>query len=414
MPDLTGPGFATEFDIDVPTLEAPAVLGHGNDSAIRVVDGFARGVGIVGRFTSSPGMFAFKVAAHGMPVRVDVLLRVDGTSSNWWEQRLPSGTTVINPDGVRLVLVRSQGVPRAAALLATPSRHGRRPSRAWVSFELTPEELPDDGLLMLEIEDGSIPAASWGSRLASHPTVGIAVIRAEVTPLGRPATARRGAAMRFDAAAAARQGIVSTGDLPEIDGVGDRQLSAGTFVINVPVPHLTGATSGEIGIRVKAVRGSRVEKVLPSSLARVITAGPVGRARVRADRMRKQLVPLRAAAVREMRKELGLNRLAALVERAALVRVTTPDNLLGKLLAARLVRVHAVSVRDGSPVEARWNANDLELIVTAESGCPVLISLGVDASLSASLLEGRPLHWQLNGVTFNDEKGRQPLTDRRS
>src|SRR5690242_11574953 len=84
--------FATQFDLPAPALEPPSDLASGVDPALRIVDGFVRGVGIVGRFGASPAMLAMKVASAGRPVRVTALVRLDGTAVRWWDRRVPAST----------------------------------------------------------------------------------------------------------------------------------------------------------------------------------------------------------------------------------------------------------------------------------------------------------------------------------
>ncbi|MEO3874432.1 hypothetical protein ABGB18_37040 [Nonomuraea sp. B12E4] len=132
-------------DLDQVILPAipPVHLLSGQISALQVTDRLQRGGHIVGRFEAS-GLVGFKVAAHGRPLRVQVSLSTDDMSVNGWHngQTEPQG-----PALPRLVQVRSQGRLRQCVLLK-----GRR-AHAKVAFELSADEIPDDGLICVEVLD---------------------------------------------------------------------------------------------------------------------------------------------------------------------------------------------------------------------------------------------------------------------
>ncbi len=136
---------------------------------------------MLGRCEGSPALVGLKVARPPGPVRVTVTLRATATTAQWWDRVVPAGTGPRRPYDPRLVLLRSQGVTRSAILLA------RRPSefvfteRITVSFDLAPEEISDDGLLVVELAEPVCPLPGWvTTRLAPYPAAGVAIRRIAV------------------------------------------------------------------------------------------------------------------------------------------------------------------------------------------------------------------------------------------
>lgn len=163
--------FDTVFDRPVSALRPPATVRTGGGASLQVCDGFVRGTGIVGRFSASPGLLGLKVTAGG-PLRVTVVLRADRETATWWEHRVPESVRPRRPHGARLLLVRSQGATRGAALLTRPRGAFALDATAAVRFDLTADEVPVDGLLVLEVADaaaatGTLPYAAVGVRIDS-------------------------------------------------------------------------------------------------------------------------------------------------------------------------------------------------------------------------------------------------------
>ncbi|HYN97684.1 MAG TPA: hypothetical protein VES42_27920, partial [Pilimelia sp.] len=151
-----GTWFGTDFDEPPPTLSVPGVLAGGQEPALRASDHFVRGHRVVGRFGAAESMIGLKVRAGGLPVRVTAHLRLDSAALTWWAERADprAVAAAAGPERPRLVLVSSQGRPRGAALLAR-ARVGAQAvdARAVVAFALAAEEVPDDGLLLLDATD---------------------------------------------------------------------------------------------------------------------------------------------------------------------------------------------------------------------------------------------------------------------
>src|SRR6476661_6254477 len=99
--------FETDFDEPVHPLRPSGVVSRGGDSALRIAEGFVRGVAIVGRFASADNVIAVKLAAQARPVRLH--LRQRSGLEPLADARLPRALQVV-----------AQGLPRAAALLRPP------------------------------------------------------------------------------------------------------------------------------------------------------------------------------------------------------------------------------------------------------------------------------------------------------
>lgn len=171
--------FDTALDRPVAPLALPATVRSGGGAAIQICDGFVRGTGIVGRFSASPGLIGVKVAAAGRPLRVTLRLAADRETAQWWEHRVPERVTPRQPHGARLLLVRSQGATRSAVLLDRPHGSFALDATATVQFDLGADEVPDDGLLILELADAGNPPED----VLPHGAVGVRVDSVTVEPV---------------------------------------------------------------------------------------------------------------------------------------------------------------------------------------------------------------------------------------
>lgn len=257
--------FDTIFDEPVDGLRIASAVSSGQHPALRLADGFVRGIAVVGRFAASPGLLAFKVNAAGRPVRVRMWLRFDWTAVKWWAQRVVGGSV----DGgrhARLLLVRAQGRLRHAVVLSR-RRHGTTEpvARACVTFDLAPDELPDDGLLiveLLEVDEALLGPAAPG--LAHHPTVGLQVDHVEIAepdadpPAGTP----------IGWSACPGLGVATWGDLLA-EGSGPERT--GLVVVN---PDRVPGADGQTPVRV-----SLVARRIPRPRLRSLPKRAVRRAR---------------------------------------------------------------------------------------------------------------------------------------
>ncbi|MGA8112722.1 MAG: hypothetical protein WCA46_03555 [Actinocatenispora sp.] len=180
--------FSTDLDRTVPPLPLPTTVRNGGDRSLSIADGFVRGTRIVGRFSADPGLIGLKVAAAGRPLRVTVEIRADAETASWWQHRVPDRVKPRNPHGPRLLLVRSQGVTRTAVLLARRPGAFALDARATAQFDLPAEDVPDDGLLIIEFADAGA-ALGLGDLLPQRGAVGVRInsITVQERPLaGRP------------------------------------------------------------------------------------------------------------------------------------------------------------------------------------------------------------------------------------
>jgi hypothetical protein len=138
---MSSSGSATDLDQVILPAIPPVHLTSGQVASLQVTDRLQRGSQIVGRFETS-GLAGFKVSAQGRPLRVLVSLSADERSVSGWHSGRAEAATL-----PRLVQIRSQGRLRQCVLLRGKKAHAR------VAFDLTPEEIPDDGLICVEALD---------------------------------------------------------------------------------------------------------------------------------------------------------------------------------------------------------------------------------------------------------------------
>jgi hypothetical protein len=210
---FTTPRFQTAFDRVLEPLALPGELRSGAAPELTVVDQLIRGNAVIGRFVAAAGLFGLKVRPTGRPVRVTALLRFDSTSLEWWEKRV---TTTTSPwSAPRLLVVRSQGKTRGATLLIRPAAGSRRPATGVVCFDLQPDELTAEGLLILEVVSVESGRPDWAPALPAG-SIGVGVDAIEFT----------------EAEGDRELGLVSTGTLPPDPEDTTLTLGAGYFVAN--------------------------------------------------------------------------------------------------------------------------------------------------------------------------------------
>ncbi|MFG1704945.1 hypothetical protein ACFLIM_17295 [Nonomuraea sp. M3C6] len=249
---------ATDLDPVILPAIPPVHLLSGDVSALQVTDRLRRGAQILGRFETS-GLAGFKVAAQGRPLRVRVSLSTDELSVSGWH----TGRTEPASPLPRLVQVRCQGRLRQCALLK-----GRR-ALVQVPFDLTAEEIPDDGLICVEVLDIT---EGDGVREEVRQAVsglvapdGVAGLRLNKVVFEEPP------AVDFDpdtldGARCELSSLISAGGLANRNRQGVRVLRSGLFVVN-PVLKDTFGSSGRLTFRL----GTRAEaaSVLPVTWRRM-------------------------------------------------------------------------------------------------------------------------------------------------
>ena len=181
---MIGTWFATDYDESPEVIELPVDVTSGRDKGVCIVDQVIRGTGIIGRVTGDYGAVGLKVRSPGVATRVTVVVHLDEMGTRWWSDRVRPPR--LAPELPRLVLVRAQGELRGAAVLAR--RQGLRRAggaKVTVAFDLTPEELDGDGLLMVELAEP--PRPEWAAdRFAARSALGVRIdsisVRAQSEP----------------------------------------------------------------------------------------------------------------------------------------------------------------------------------------------------------------------------------------
>ncbi|NLU78349.1 hypothetical protein HCA58_08140 [Micromonospora sp. HNM0581] len=227
-----GAWFATEFDEPVPARELPAMFASGGDAEVLIADQVSRGVAIVGRVQSGSGAVVLKVRTGGRAVRVRIDLHVDDASQTAWSRA--AAPTRGMRELPRLVTVRAQGTDRAAALISRQRGRLRMvEAHAWVEFDLRAEEVGADGLLIVEVVDGTVPP--WASTaLSPAAATGVRINQIEIVAIDE--AEGHAHTERFTGAAAQLAGLVSAGGLVGARGRGQGQARSRFFVVNAPEP----------------------------------------------------------------------------------------------------------------------------------------------------------------------------------
>ncbi|MEV0379256.1 hypothetical protein [Nonomuraea sp. NPDC050643] len=251
----TGP--ATELDQVVLPAIPPVHLLSGQVPALQVTDRLHRGSQIVGRFETS-GLAGFKVAAQGRPLRVSLSLSADERSVSGWHT---GRTDVAAPP--RLLQIRSQGRLRQCVLLRGKKAHAR------VAFDLSPEEIPDDGLICIEaldITEGDGVCDELRQAVSGRVGAdGVAGVRLDKVVFEEPPAVDYDPDT-LDGSRCELYSLISGGGLANLNRQGVRLLRSGMFVVN-PVLKDRFGSSGRITLRL----GTRAEpaSVIPATWRRV-------------------------------------------------------------------------------------------------------------------------------------------------
>ncbi|MDG4798240.1 hypothetical protein [Micromonospora sp. WMMD1082] len=332
-----GAWFATEFDDPTPARELPALFTSGGDPEVLVADQMARGIAIVGRVQGASGAVVLKLRTGGRPVRVRVNLHVDGASQTAWSRAAAPARGM--RELPRLVMVRAQGADRAAALISRQRGRLRLvEAHAWVEFDLRADEVGQDGLLIIELADATLPgwAASALSQLAA---IGVRINQVEVHAIEDLAEGQGSG--RLAGGPAQLAGLVSAGGLVGARGRGQGHARSRFVVVNA------GGATVRCRLRITTASGPPPAIRQPSQ------------AWLRRQRGQTVLKALRVA-------QRGAGH--ALFEASPFTRPPHPDRLA----------VRAVSLLDGTecPVRATASAEDaLDVVIARTAPGPVLIGL---------------------------------------
>jgi hypothetical protein len=388
-------GMDTEFDRPAARLAVPGAVESGRRPELRLDDGLARGDGVVGRFEASPALVAVKLAPVRGDVTVTVRLAADEDTAAWWERRVPVTVRPRSPHEPRLLRVRSQGRTRGAVVLARRPWDFALRGRARFAFRLTPDELPDDGILIVELADVTrdLPA-SLAATLAPHAAVGVRLDAIELTVASADAPAAGSGTV--DGGAAERLGLVATGGG---SGGGTVPVRGGFFAVP---PAASGSVTWQL--RAGLVRDAGPDPVLPEPGPPIPRRAPnepplstrekaVAVARHEADALRTDLW-LRGRHVTAR----GLRRATRPIHGALAA------HLRDVLLDRGLLRARVLPLEDGPAVPCRVSAGPVGQ-VSVSCDAPPDVPAVVDLTHTAADVNafaratGARLCWHLVSVT---------------
>jgi len=152
-----GTAFATAFDRVAEPVAPPGVISSGLDPRLRLVDGFRRREDHAGTCTRTAALLGFVVPPlESIRVELDIIRRRANRRPSLIEVRSPSAST--------LCLVPSGGGARVSVAVTT-------------AIDVPGEDIPERGLLLLEILDGAsrLPEKVQ-RRLATSGARGLAVL----------------------------------------------------------------------------------------------------------------------------------------------------------------------------------------------------------------------------------------------
>lgn len=389
-------GMDTEFDRPAARLAVPGAVTSGRGPELRLDDGLTRGDGVVGRFEASPALVAVKLAPVRGDVTVTVRLAADEDTAAWWERRVPESVRPRLPHEPRLLRVRSQGRTRGAVVLARRPWDFALRGRVRFAFRLTPDELPDDGILIVELADltRDLPE-SLAAALAPHAAVGVRVDAIDVTEADAAEPGKSSGTV--DGGTAERLGLVATGGGSDVGSV---PVRGGFFAV---LPAASGSVTWQL--RAGLVRDAGPDPVLPEPGPPIPRRAPnepplstrekaVAVARHEADALRADL-RLRGRHVTAR----GLRKATRPIHGAL------APHLRDDLLERGLLQACVLPLEDGPAVPCRVSAGpggQVSLTCDAPPEVPAVVDL-TQATAAASAVAratGARLCWHLVSATY--------------
>lgn len=255
-----GDGFVTAFDPPPAPLTTQRPLVTSTSESLAVADMFVQGRRALGRFARSPAVLAVEIEAMDAPLVLDVGLRFDETSRDWWRDRVggigraaatalsrdPIGNPLaghpdgvagwMEPEGPRFVRVRADGAEESYAIGITGDDAGAD-SRVVCTTIALPDG-HDGGLVVIEFTDAPEPAREW-SMAARSSVVGAGLEFVRLRSPGQLATIRSGSTT-IDAGSAAQHGMLATGDWNRGTRRGLRDAPGGLVVVHDEPPRTVG------------------------------------------------------------------------------------------------------------------------------------------------------------------------------
>lgn len=239
----------TAFDRPAKRHELPVYLDQDVPGAVALIDGAVRAPHRLARVVRPSGMLGLSLVRPAGPITVHLDIRIDGLSNEMWHDNMLGSRAKMDrsadkdrevplPDVSgrhRLLRFTAQGRTVAGAALGL-RRYDGEATVEQVSFQVTPDQLGDDGLLMIGMESSRADEQVWPTGAAMQDgVVGIAVARAHLR-LGSETIDPRVAVGRHD-----DQGALVLGQ-------------SGILVVNPGLPD----TGTELEVGVRSVGGDRL------------------------------------------------------------------------------------------------------------------------------------------------------------
>lgn len=182
---------ATDFDKATVSHELPISLDQNVPGAVALIDGAVRAPHRLARVVRPSGLLGLSVVPTTEVLTVQVDLRVDELSTRMWHDHLigtrakmkrndDKDAEVELPDVSgrhRSLRITAQGRVVAGAVLGHRALDGEATSDR-VVFQVTPDQLGDDGLLMIGVESTRADDRAWSTGAAMEDgAVGVAIAR---------------------------------------------------------------------------------------------------------------------------------------------------------------------------------------------------------------------------------------------
>lgn len=247
--ELPSLNVATDFDKESVSHELPITLDQGVPQAVALIDGAVRAPHRLARVVRPSGLLGLSLVPTTEVLTVQVDLRVDALSTRMWHDHLlgtrakmkrndDKDAEVEVPDvsgGHRTLRVTAQGRTVAGAVLGHRPLDGEATSSR-VLFRVTPDQIGEDGLLMIGLESSRADESAWQTGAAMEDgAVGVAIARVHLRLGAEPIQPRIAVGRRDD------QGALVLGE-------------SGVFVVNPGEPD----QGSRVEVAVRGIGGDRL------------------------------------------------------------------------------------------------------------------------------------------------------------
>lgn len=206
---------ATDFDKQSVSHELPISLDQSVPQAVALIDGAVRAPHRLARVVRPSGLLGLSIVPTTEELTVQVDLRVDALSTRMWHDHLigtrakmkrndDKDAEVELPDVSgrhRSLRITAQGRVVAGAVLGHRPLDGEASSDR-VVFQVTPDQIGEDGLLMIGLESTPADERAWSIGAAMEDgAVGVAIARVHLRLGAEPVKPRIAVGRRDDAGA---------------------------------------------------------------------------------------------------------------------------------------------------------------------------------------------------------------------